>query len=93
MPCPASPPSTVCQEKVTTRASANRSLWAKAAEVASQIVQALAAGGDPIAIGDTHARRRSIPGENTSLSEIDGLEIDDLAIAAFKMRTSFSLIA
>ena len=46
--------------------------------------QALAVGGDPIAIGDTHARRRSIPGENDIIVEIDGLEIDNLAIACFQ---------
>jgi hypothetical protein len=50
-----------------------------------------AVGGDPIAIGDTHARRRSIPGENDIIVEIDGLEIDDLAIARFQDADVFQL--
>ena len=39
MPCAASPPSAFCQEKVTTSSLAKSSGWAKAAEVASQIVR------------------------------------------------------
>ena len=39
MPCAASPPSTFCQEKVTTSSLAKSSFCAKAAEVASQIVR------------------------------------------------------
>ena len=38
MPWAASPPSTFCQEKVTTSSFAKSSFCAKAAEVASQIV-------------------------------------------------------
>ena len=38
MPWPASPPSTFCQEKVTTSSLPKSSRCAKAAEVASQIV-------------------------------------------------------
>ena len=38
MPCAASPPSTFCQEKVTTSSLAQSRRWAKAAEVASQMV-------------------------------------------------------
>ena len=39
MPCAASPPSTFCQEKVTTSSLAKSSSCAKAAEVASQMVR------------------------------------------------------
>ena len=39
MPCAASPPSTFCQEKVTTSSFAKSSFCAKAAEVASQMVR------------------------------------------------------
>ena len=38
MPCAASPPSAFCQEKVTTSSLSKGSGWAKAADVASQIV-------------------------------------------------------
>src|SRR5450432_2341306 len=38
MPCAPSPPSAFCQEKVTTSSLVKSSVWAKAAEVASQIV-------------------------------------------------------
>ena len=38
MPCPASPPSAFCHEKVTTSSLAQSSGCAKAADVASQIV-------------------------------------------------------
>ncbi len=39
MPCAASPPSAFCQEKVTTSSLAKSRFWAKAAEVASQMVR------------------------------------------------------
>ena len=39
MPCAPSPPSTFCQEKVTTSSFLKSRAWAKQAEVASQIVR------------------------------------------------------
>ncbi len=39
MPWAASPPSTFCQEKVTTSSLSQSRRWAKAAEVASQMVR------------------------------------------------------
>ena len=55
MPWAASPPSTFCQEKVTTSSLAKSSRWAKAAEVASQMVRPSPVGGDP---GSHRARAR-----------------------------------
>src|SRR6188472_819559 len=39
MPCAASPPSTFCQEKVTTSSLGQSRSWANAADVASQIAR------------------------------------------------------
>ena len=64
MPCAASPPSTFCQEKVTTSSLAQSRSWAKQALVASQIVSALAVGGDEVAVRHAHARGGAVPGEH-----------------------------
>ena len=45
MPCAASPPSAFCQEKVTTSSLSKGSAWAKAADVASQIVRPARSAG------------------------------------------------
>ena len=45
MPCAPSPPSTFCQEKVTTSSLAKSRRCAKAAEVASQIVRPCRSAG------------------------------------------------
>jgi hypothetical protein len=44
MPCAASPPSTFCQDQVTTSSFSQGSAMAKAAEVASQMVRPLRSG-------------------------------------------------
>ena len=51
MPCAASPPSTFCQEKVTTSSFAKSSRCAKAADVASQIVRPLRSAAIQSAFG------------------------------------------
>ncbi len=44
--------------------------------------QTLAAGRDPIGIGDAHAGRRSVPGEDDVIVEIRAREIGDLAVVS-----------
>src|SRR5579863_3965791 len=51
MPCAASPPSAFCQENVTTSSLPQSSGWAKAAEVASQMVSPLRSAAIQSALG------------------------------------------
>ena len=71
MPWAASPPSTFCQEKVTTSSLSKANSWAKAAEVASQIGQTLAITSDEITVRKAYARGRTIPGKNHIAVKID----------------------
>ena len=64
MPCCASPPSTFCQDQVTTSSLGQGSSMAKAAEVASQRVRPGAVVRDPVAIGHPHARGGAVPAEH-----------------------------
>ena len=80
MPCAPSPPSTFCQEKVVTSSLSQGRSIAKAAEVASQMVRPCAVGRDGIAIRQAAARGGAVPGEHHVGIEIDGREINDLAI-------------
>ena len=63
MPCAASPPSTFCQDQVTTSSLSHGSAIAKAAEVASQIVRPRGRR-DPVAVRHADARGRAVPGED-----------------------------
>ena len=80
MPCAPSPPSTFCQEKVTTSSLAKSRLCAKAAEVASQMVRPLRSAGMKSPFGHAHARGRAVPGEDHVAVEIDAAEIGQLAV-------------
>ena len=71
MPCAASPPSAFCQEKVTTSSLAKSRFCAKAAEVASQMVEALAVGRDPVGVRDAHAGGGAVPGEDHVAVDVD----------------------
>src|SRR5580658_6867006 len=51
MPCAASPPSAFCQEKVHTSSFGQSSAWAKAAEVASQMLRPLRLAAIQSALG------------------------------------------
>ena len=80
MPCAPSPPSTFCQEKVTTSSLAKSRRCANAAEVASQIVSPCRVGRNEIAVGHAHARGRAVPGEDHVAVEIDRREIGQPAV-------------
>ena len=83
MPCAPSPPSTFCQEKVTTSSFAKSRRCAKAAEVASQIVRPAAVGRNEIGIRNAHAGGRAVPGEDHVAVEIDRREIGQPAVVRF----------
>ena len=80
MPCCASPPSTFCQEKVTTSSFVQSRSCAKAAEVASQSVSPSRSAGIQFAIRNADAGGRAIPGKDDVVLEIDLGEIGQRAI-------------
>ena len=71
MPCAASPPSTFCQDHVTTSSLSQGSAMANAAEVASQMVSPARSAGDPVAVRDAHAGGGAVPGEHDVVGEVD----------------------
>ena len=71
MPCAASPPSTFCQDQVTTSSLSHGSSIANTAEVASQIARPCAVGRDPVAIGHAHARGGAVPREDHVVRPVD----------------------
>ena len=91
MPCAASPPSTFCQEKVTTSSLAQSSSCAKAAEVASQMVRPCAVGGDPVAVRHAHAGGGAVPGEDHVGRKIDLGEIGQFAVRRAQHRDVLQL--
>ena len=70
MPCAASPPSTFCQEKVTTSSLDQSSRCAKPAEVASQIVRPLRSAGIQSAFGTRTPEVVPFQVKTTSLSKL-----------------------
>ena len=71
MPCAASPPSTFCQEKVTTSSFGQVEPLREGRRGGVADGQALAVGGDPVAIRHAHARGGAVPGEDHVAVEID----------------------
>lgn len=63
IPCPPSPPSTFCQEKVVTSSFGQGKSMANAAEVASQIVRPVRSSAIQSAFG-TDPGGRAVPGED-----------------------------
>ena len=82
MPCAASPPSTFCQEKVTTSSLAQSSACAKAAEVASQIVRPLRSAAIQSPFGTRTPEVVPFQVKTTSRCRIDLGEIGQLAVGA-----------
>ena len=82
MPCAASPPSTFCQEKVTTSSLSHGRSMREGGRGRVADRQALAVGRDPVAVRHAHARGGAVPGEDHVVVEIDRGEIGQLAIAA-----------
>ena len=80
MPCAASPPSAFCQEKVTTSSLSKARSWAKAAEVASQMVRPSRSAGIQSPFGHAHAGGRAVPGEDHVVGEVDLAEVGQLAV-------------
>ena len=79
-PCAPSPPSTFCQEKVTTSSLSQSRSCAKAARGRVADGQALAVAGIQSRIRHAHARGGAVPGEDHVVVEIDLREIGQLAI-------------
>jgi hypothetical protein len=83
----ASPPSTFCQEKVTTSSLSKSRSCAKAAEVASQMVRPSRSAGIEVAVRHAHAGGGAVPGEDHIAVEIDlARKIRQLAIGRFILR-------
>ena len=82
MPCAASPPSTFCQEKVTTSSFGQSSSCAKAAEVASQIVRPLRSAAIQSPFGTRTPEVVPFQVKTTSWSKFDLLQVGHFAIAA-----------
>ena len=80
MPCAPSPPSTFCQEKVTTSSFWKSSFWAKAAEVASQIVRPCRSAGMKPASGTRTPEVVPFQVKTTSRRKVDGREIGQFAV-------------
>ena len=80
MPCAPSPPSTFCQEKVTTSSLLKSSRCAKAAEVASQIVSPCRSAGMKSAFGTRTPEVVPFQVKTTSRSKSIVDEIRQLAI-------------
>ena len=82
MPCAASPPSTFCQEKVTTSSLAQSSGCAKQADVASQMVRPSRSAAIQSAFGTRTPEVVPFQVKTTSLSKIDLGEIGQFAVGA-----------
>ena len=93
MPCAPSPPSTFCQEKVTTSSLAKSRFCAKAAEVASQMVRPLRSAGMKSPFGTrtpevvpfqvkTTSRSKSTCGEigQLAIGRLDGADVGELQL-------------
>src|SRR5208282_1781455 len=91
MPCPASPPSTFCQEKVTTSSFGQSSLWAKAADVASQIVKPLRSAAIQSALGTRTPEVVPFHVNTTSWSKLTCVRSGNSPYGAFSVRASLSL--
>ena len=84
MPCAASPPSTFCQEKVTTSSLSQASVLREGGRGRVADRQPFAVGGDPVAVRHAHAGGRAVPGEDDVALEIDLGEIGQLAVGRFE---------
>ena len=71
MPCAASPPSTFCQEKVTTSSLAQVEPLREGGRGGVADRQALAVRGDPVAVRHAHAGGGAVPGEDHVAVEVD----------------------
>ena len=81
MPWPASPPSTFCQEKVTTSSLPKSSALREGGRGGVADRQPLPVGGDPIGVRNAHARGGAVPGEDHVPGPgIDRGEVGQLAI-------------
>ena len=80
MPCAASPPSAFCQEKVTTSSFWKSRFWAKAAEVASQMVRPSRSAGIQSAFGTRTPEVVPFQVKTTSRREIDLLQVGEQAV-------------
>src|SRR5512146_1768466 len=91
MPCAASPPSTFCQEKVTTSSFGQSSLCAKAAEVASQMVRPLRSAAIQLPFGTRTPEVVPFQVNTTSVEKSTLLRSGNSPYGALMTLTSFSL--
>ena len=84
IPCAPSPPSTFCQDQVTTSSLSHGMSIAKTADVASQMDEPGAIRRDPVAIRNAHAGSGSVPGEDDIASPVHLIEIGKLAVVGLE---------
>ena len=92
MPCAPSPPSTFCQDQVTTSSLPRVSSMREYGRGRVADGEAFAVSRDPVAVGHAHAGGRAVPGEDHVAVEVDLAQVGQLAVVgASKMRDVLQL--